>query len=154
MKLWDWANQAYARPGAQALCLELQDRHGQCVSFLLWAAWAAQRGRGPNPAGLAKASRLARDWEIEIARPLRAARRALKAPRPGVEAEDQSALYEGLKAQELAAERLLLEALERLAPAPSGAQLGLAQTLAEAAAAWGPAPPDLIAALSRAFSAA
>jgi uncharacterized protein (TIGR02444 family) len=154
VKLWDWALEAYARPGVQTLCLRLQDDHGQSVSYLLWAAWAAREGRAVDVGRLSEAVRLARDWEVTVARPLRAARRALKASRLDLDADGQAGLYEGLKTQELAAERLLLEALERLTRGPDGAVRDPAAALGEAAAAWGPAPADLIDALGRAFSAA
>ena len=152
--LWDWANAAYARPGVEALCLELQDQHGHCVSYLLWAIWAAREGRALDEAALSEAVSLARDWEAKAIRPLRLARRALKAPRPGIDAEGQATLREQIKAQELMAERLLLDALEKLTPAPGGPPRDVAAALGEAARAWGPAPSALIEALSDAFSAA
>jgi uncharacterized protein (TIGR02444 family) len=52
---WEWALDAYARPGVAEACLELQDVHGQNVPLLLWAAWAAADAlepdveRGPGP---------------------------------------------------------------------------------------------------------
>ena len=47
-------------------------------------------------------------------RPLRAARRALKPPLPGIGDGDREDLRADVKAAELHAERILLEALERL----------------------------------------
>ena len=152
--VWEWANAAYARPGVETLCLELQDQHGHCVSYLLWAAWAACEGRALDEASLSEAVSLARDWEAKAIRPLRLARRALKAPRPGIDAQGQSALREQIKRQELMAERLLLDALELRTPAPGGPPRDMAAALGEAARAWGPAPLALIAALSDAFSTA
>jgi len=153
-RLWDWAAEAYAQPGVEALCLALQDEHGQCVSYLLWAIWAARTGRSLDAARLAQAVGLARDWETKVTHPLRQARRALKAPRPGLAPEGRAAPREQVKAQDLAAERLLLEALEALAPAPEGPPRDPTSALAEAGAAWGPAPKALIEGLSRAFSPA
>ena len=75
LDLWDWANAAYARPGVEALCLELQDHHGHCVSYLLWAAWAAREGRELDAAALGEAVSLAGDWDAKALRPLRLARR-------------------------------------------------------------------------------
>ena len=152
--VWEWANAAYARPRVEALCLELQDQHGHCVSYLLWAAWAACEGRALDEASLSEAVSLARDWEAKAIRPLRLARRALKAPRPGIDAEGQAVLREQIKAQELIAERLLLDALEKRAPPLAHPPRDMAAALGEAARAWGPAPLALIVALSDAFSAA
>ena len=152
--LWDWVSGAYARPGVEALCLELQDQHGQCVSYLLWAAWAAREGRDLDEAALNQAVSLAQDWDAKAIRPLRLARRALKTPRPGIDAEGQATLRERIKRQELAAERLLMDALETRPPASAGPPRDMAAALGEAARAWGPAPHALIEALADAFSAA
>ena len=35
MTYWDWAVQAHGREGVDALLIDLQDRHGQCVAYLL-----------------------------------------------------------------------------------------------------------------------
>jgi len=153
MTLWDWAVLTYARPGAEALCLGLQDGHGQCVSYLLWAAWAADAGREVGDARRAHAAALARAWEGAVLGPLRSARRALRQPVTGVDAAGQDGLRTRLQAEELAAERLLLEALDAMTPAGAGEPIGLDQALDAAAKAWGDPPPAaLLEALGRAFS--
>ena len=145
MKLWDWAGAAYARPGVEALCLELQDEHGQCVSYLLWAAWAAAEGRAVDSAGLAAAVDTARNWEARVIAPLRTRRRELKGA--------ARAIRDTLKAEELAAERALLEQLEVAAPAPAEASITLQTALHRAAAAWGTnIPTSLLDRLADAFS--
>ena len=153
VSLWDWSLGAYARPGVEALCLELQDEHGQCVSYLLWAAWAAAEGRAADVGALARAADIARAWERSVVGPLRSVRRALADPKPGLAPAGQRSLRIRIKAEELASERLLLEALEPIAPPRGEKPLDLRRALAEAAAAWGPAPANLIEALARAFSA-
>ena len=45
MSFWDWAVEAYGRPGVDGLCIEAQDQHGQSVPYLLWAAWLDAEGR-------------------------------------------------------------------------------------------------------------
>jgi len=153
--LWDWAVKTYARPEAEALCLSLQDEHGQCVSYLLWAAWAQGRGRAIDEDALAAAADLARHWETAVLRPLRSIRRALKDPGEGVPIAAQKSLRLRIMTEELAAERLLLEALEAHTPAGAGAAGDLDQALSAAVAAWGGNPPSaLIEALGRAFSIA
>jgi uncharacterized protein (TIGR02444 family) len=138
----------------EAACLALQDAHGQCVPLLLWAAWAAAEGRSLDPAMLAKAASLARVWEPSVVRPLREARRALRTPPDGADAA-LTILREQIKTEELAAERLLLKALEaiagpeRSAPAPAS----LRTALEAAATAWGACPPETaLESLVNAFS--
>jgi uncharacterized protein (TIGR02444 family) len=155
MTLWDWAGRAYARPGVEGLCLILQDRHGQCVSLLLWAAWAAKTGRRVEAADLAAAVALARIWEDGVLRPLRAARRALKTPVDGVTQAAQADLRDRIKAEELAAEKLLLESLATMTAEGGGCETAVADALRATAHAWGSPPPaDLLEALADAFSKA
>jgi uncharacterized protein (TIGR02444 family) len=152
--LWAWALEAYARPGVAEACLELQDAFGQSVPYLLWAAWAAEAGPGPGPSPLKAAADLARRWEVAATGPLRAARRALKASTPGVADAAREALRAEVKALELKSERLLMEALEGLAPArgPSPAD-DLRQALAAAVRAWPhPAPKSALERLARTLS--
>jgi uncharacterized protein (TIGR02444 family) len=155
VSLWDWATGAYARPGVEDLCLALQDEHGQCVGYLLWAVWAALNSRRVGPASLAEAAATARDWETTVLRPLRSVRRALKQPSPSVAAAARKGLRTRIKAEELSAERALLETLEARTPPPGDEAASLDQALRDAASAWGSLPPPvLLEALRRAFSAA
>ncbi len=128
--LWDFALARYARPGAQARCLSLQDDHGYEVCELLWLAWLAEQRREPAPEaapGLAGV----RHWQETMTRPLRRRRRELKAAletRPRL-----SELRQYLQQAELLAER---ETLARLAELPSR----------RAASSEPPAPYDPLAA--------
>lgn len=110
MSLWDWALDAYGRPGVAEAALAAQDRDGRIVSFLLWKAWA-----DPDAATEARGAEIARAWSRAAIVPLREARRALKAPAPPVDDAAREGLREQVRAAELQAERLLLETLERLA---------------------------------------
>jgi uncharacterized protein (TIGR02444 family) len=136
MSLWDWSLEAYARPGVAEACLELQDRHGHSVPYLLWAGWAAVQGRPLTEAPLAAGADLTRTWEEIAVGPLRHVRRQLKASICGIEAE---AVREQVKAAELAAERALMLALEAMTPAADGSVIPLAEALVAATAAWGSA---------------
>ncbi len=118
MSLWDWAVEAYGRD--PAAWLALQDDHGQNVPLLLWAAWAGTS----EAAVLDRGAAVAREWEGSVTGPLRGVRRRLE---PG-------AVREAVKAAELAAERVLLERLEPLAPRAEGDP---AAAMAAASAAWG-----------------
>jgi uncharacterized protein (TIGR02444 family) len=145
--IWDWALAAYARPGVPEACLALQDRHGQNTSFLLWAVWAETA----DPVLLCRAAEVAVGWEKIALVPLREVRRALKPDYPPVQAPAREGLREDVKAAELRAERLLMEALESLAGAASGRAHAF-DALKAAAAAWrSPAPDEALAALAAAL---
>ena len=133
---WDWVVAAYERPGVAAACLALQDEQGQCVSFLLWAAWAGAQ----DPGALAAAAAFARDWDGSAIAPLRLVRRRLKAAFPPVTKTHREALREQLKAAELRGEQALVEALAAFAVRGDGDVAPL--TVLEAAAqAWNGSPP-------------
>jgi uncharacterized protein (TIGR02444 family) len=138
--LWDFAVAIHAAPGVDEGLIDLQDNHGQCVSYLLWAVWTARCGRAADDAILTKAAALARNWEAEVTAPLRAARRALKRDWTPVPGDAREALRSDVKAGEFAAERLLLEALEALTASP-GPVVDVRGRLMAAASAWAePAP--------------
>jgi uncharacterized protein (TIGR02444 family) len=142
MSYWDWAITVHGRPGVDAALNELQDTHGQCVAYLLWAAWAAAKGRPLPPEILMQGAALARHWEGAATRPLRAARRNLKTPAPPITDDAREALREQVRKAEFAAERLLMETLEALAPEPEGGAQDLADSLVAASMAWGRTVPD------------
>jgi uncharacterized protein (TIGR02444 family) len=145
MALWDWMLAAYARPGIPETCLTLQDEFGQNTSVLLWAAWA----RPADANVLERATRTARAWDETTLHPLRAVRRALKAPAPPVADAAREGLREDVKAAELRAERVLVDTLEALSGAPKGDQGSALQALTAAVKAWGrPAPVAALAALA------
>lgn len=123
MSLWDWAVSAYDRPPAAAACLALQDNHGQNVSLLLWALWAR-----PDDATAKRGAQAAKEWDRTVLAPLRGVRRALKGSEAG------ETLREDVKAAELKAERLLLEALE---PLTSPSEREPIEALVSASTAWG-----------------
>lgn len=105
---WQAALAIYARAGAQAVLLDLQDLHGADVMATLWALAAAEAGRRIGPADMAAFDAKTADARGHAAT-LRAWRRALKGADP--------AAYEAAKAAELAAERAVASA----APDPAKA---------------------------------
>ncbi|HVY33392.1 MAG TPA: TIGR02444 family protein [Caulobacteraceae bacterium] len=147
MSLWNWALEAYARPGVAEACLELQDRHGQSVPYLLWAAWAARRGVSLPAEALAAGAWLARAWDEAAVAPLRQVRRRLKIPMSGMPDDPREAARAQAKAAELAAEQALMLALEAMTPAGGGQVPALLQALLEASAAWEPQAPRAAMAL-------
>jgi uncharacterized protein (TIGR02444 family) len=149
MALWDWTLKAYGQADVPEACLTLQDDYGQNTSLLLWAVWA----EAADPALLARAADVARRWEALTLTPIRALRRALKPAFDGVEDDRREGLREDVKAVELRAERVLMEALEALEAMTDGRGGAHALAALEAAsAAWGkPAPADALAALAAAL---
>lgn len=138
MRFWTWALEAYARRGVAEACLALQDHDGQCVPYLLWAAWAAATGRRLDGVALQAGAQVAGRWEAAAIGPLRAARRTMKAPVDGVADAAREALRAEVKALELQAEQVLIETLETLSPAAGSGPLPLRPALAEAAVVWTP----------------
>lgn len=141
-RYWDWAVEVHGREGVDAALTGLQDDHGQSVAYLLWAAWAAHEGRPLQDVLLAQAAALTRHWEGAATGPIRAARRGLKAPAPPIDDAARLALREEVRKAEFAAERLLMQTLEQLAPEPEDRPGDLAQALLDAAAAWGEVAPE------------
>jgi uncharacterized protein (TIGR02444 family) len=147
MAIWEWALEAYGRPGVPDAALRLQDAHGQNTSYLLWAVWA----EADDAALLARAAEAARAWDAVALSPLRAIRRALKPTLPAVADADREGLREDVKAAELRAERVLMESLAGMGHAASGGASAL-KALKAASQAWGsPAPDDALAALAAAL---
>ncbi|NWG71446.1 MAG: TIGR02444 family protein [Parvularculaceae bacterium] len=112
---WDWSLRAYSRPGASESLLKLQDEFGLNVNILLWCCWCAQAGAAIPELGLRKAQDLVASWSHEVTEPLRAARRALKAPPKQADAAGAEALRASVKRVELDAEKLEQAMLENLA---------------------------------------
>jgi len=139
-RLWDWALAVYARPGVPEATLALQDEHGFNTALLLWAAWA-----GPDAEALANGVQTAVVWDETVLWPLRNVRRALKASRKPVEDAAREGLREDVKAAELRAERILMEALESLCEKAPAVDVPAA--LRRAAMAWSGTAPG--AALDR-----
>lgn len=137
MSLWNWVVAAYERPGVAEACLALQDEFGQNTSFLLWAAWR----RSADEAVLAQGAEVARRWDAIALSPLREVRRSLKPPCPPVDDGARERLREAVKADELNAERILVETLERLGAPPAGAA-SAAEAVAAASRVWGRSPSD------------
>lgn len=132
---WRAALAIYARPGAQAALLALQDERGADVMATLWALTAAGAGRGLDAADVnafASATEAAR----RDASRLRSERRRLK--------DGPKEAYAAAKAAELAAERSVAAAAPDPAAAgrPDHAPRIAARNLAVAAAGFSPPLTD------------
>lgn len=146
MSLWDWALAAYAKDGVPEATLALQDEHGFNTSLLLWAAWA-----GPHAEEVANGVQTAVVWDETVLWPLRNVRRTLKASRRPFDDAAREGLREDVKAAELRAERVLMEALESLSG--KGEDVDVPAALKRAAMAWsGTAPAAALDRLARALA--
>jgi uncharacterized protein (TIGR02444 family) len=144
VNLWAWALAAWARPGVERACLDLQDLADQSVVLLLWCAWRVAEGRPASADLTRRAADVARPVEVRILRLLRAARRSLAEDPPGLDDGARQGARDQIRAAEFGLERALLEALEtlpRVSAGPADVDLAAAfQTLMEF---WtGSAPGD------------
>jgi uncharacterized protein (TIGR02444 family) len=112
VSLWAWATSAWASPGVEHACLDLQDRAGQSAVLLLWGGWCVACGRRVDPALAHRTVALLRPIEMDILRPMRATRRALAHTPSGLDDQTQQDIYAQVRAVELNLERAMLEALE------------------------------------------
>jgi uncharacterized protein (TIGR02444 family) len=116
---WSFVIDLYAKPGVAQACLELQDRLGVDVSFLLTALFYAVRHSLDLSADeIAKLDRHISAWRAEAIFPLRRLRRRLKSGDLLSQSTDE--LYRRIKADELLAEQIEISALvQQLERAPS-----------------------------------
>jgi uncharacterized protein (TIGR02444 family) len=124
---WDFSLKVYARPGAAEAALKLQDEGGQDVNLLLFCCWAAVCGHPLSQAEARALEAESEEWRRSVVQPLRQVRRHLKPlePEPGV-----AALRAQVKRQELAAEWLQQDRLNRLLPLTAAGEEAGAQELA------------------------
>jgi len=110
--LWRFSLAFYERPGVAEALITLQDRNGFDVNLMLFALWLGISGRGALHGDLlAAATGAAGTLRSEIVEPLRRLRRRLRHHPDG----DVQKLREGVKALELAGEKLIQARLVRLA---------------------------------------
>jgi uncharacterized protein (TIGR02444 family) len=145
LTIWDFALAWYRHDGVQADCLMAQDTFGLDVSALIFALYRARQGQGFDASDAAE---LARTLSARVIEPLRAARTALKSTPSLVSGTDAEALRQAVKAAELDAERLTLDALTRLPVI--GTPLSADRAVLEIARAYQASDhPDLLALLKR-----
>jgi len=119
---WTFSTDLYDRPGVEAACLALQDRHDLDVNLLLWALWLAECGVVLDAPTLERGRVAIASWQGEIIDPLRAARRRLRQRIEQDHAEDIAgqwprqveALRQNILALELDCEHLAQLALGHL----------------------------------------
>ena len=133
---WRFSLRLYRSPGVAEACIRLQEESGADVNLLLFLLWHGVQKRRVSADDVARLDREIAPWRERAVIPLRAIRRALKAPSlkaPAlkapqglVEAGTVEAFRTRIKAAELEAERLQQEAMYDLVrvsllgePAPS-----------------------------------
>jgi uncharacterized protein (TIGR02444 family) len=109
---WDFVVELYAKPGVSQACLELQDRLGVDVSFLLTVLfYARHRSIDFSMEEIASLDRSISAWRNQVLIPLRQLRRSVKASDLLNSPTDE--FYQRIKADELLAEQLEVSALEQ-----------------------------------------
>lgn len=103
---WEFSLAVYSKPSVPEACLELQDKFGADVNIALFMLWVADQGRRLSAEDIGRVNNLIAGWQNDVVRPLRVARRFLKAPAAEWQLEETAALRARIKADELEAERL------------------------------------------------
>ena len=116
---WQFSLRFYQRPEVPAVCLTLQDQHGVDVNLLFFILFLSLNGRHLKTDEVRRIDACVRAWRLRVVQPLRALRRDLKSGIAPVETEAAQALRGAIKRDELLAERLQQEALEREFPVAS-----------------------------------
>jgi len=129
---WKFSLRFYRRPEVPPLCLALQDEHGVDVNLLFFLSFLATRGRALTADDVRRIDRHIDDWRARVVQPLRQLRRELKHGVAPIAAPAANDLRNAIKRDELQAERLQQEALEREFPPHA---IGIAATPRVAAAA-------------------
>jgi uncharacterized protein (TIGR02444 family) len=109
---WNFVVEFYAKPGVAQSCLELQDRLGVDVSFLLTVLfYARHRGIDFSMEEIASLDRGISAWRDQVLIPLRRLRRSVKTS--DLLNSPTEEFYRRIKADELLAEQLEVSALEQ-----------------------------------------
>jgi uncharacterized protein (TIGR02444 family) len=112
--LWRFALAFYRRPGVDDACLQLQDETGADVNVLLYLLFLAAQGRGVRAEDVSRIVEHVAVWRDAVVVPLRELRRKLNQPLGAFTVAVTAEFRNEVKRTELAAERIQLEALERL----------------------------------------
>ncbi len=122
---WRFSLGFYRRPKVADACIALQEEAGVDVNLLLFLLWHAVQARSLSPAEVADLEDKIAPWREAAVVPLRAVRRALKAPAALIAPAAAEAFRTRVKAVELEAERLQQEAMYALVDAgPLGRAVG------------------------------
>lgn len=110
---WDYSLKTYGKQGVPEACLALQESYGLDVNCLLFCCWAAVCGHQITIGEALGLEESVAEWRKEVVEPLRAVRRWMKLH---AEKEGVAALRSAVKRDELGAEKLQQEMLNRRLP--------------------------------------
>jgi len=113
---WQFSLRFYRRPEIPPLCIALQDEQGVDVNLLFFILFLSLNSRQLKAEDVKRIDASIRDWRTKVVQPLRTIRRELKTGIPPLDAQHSEALRNAIKRDELQAERLQQEALERNFP--------------------------------------
>jgi len=117
---WDFVTRLYAAPGVAPSCLDLQERHGIDVTFMLFCLWHGSVNAKPLDGHMPALAAAAREWHETVVLPLRAARHRLKAETGTSQKPETEALYRKVLAAEIDCEHAELLMLAERADALAG----------------------------------
>jgi uncharacterized protein (TIGR02444 family) len=118
-RFWAYSLEVYGDEALAAACLDLQDRCGLDVNMLLFALFAASRGRSLSRADIERLDRAVDPWRRHVVRALRGVRRWLKEPAHA--ADDKAAtLRRSVLDREIEAEAYQQELMEQSIPIGDG----------------------------------
>jgi len=119
---WDFTLAVYRGEGVSQACIELQDRLGLDVNFLLLAVFAGSRGFAIAAPQWERLEALARPWRENVIHPLRGVRRWLKTqmalPAPVIDPMRRAVLAQEIESEGMQ-QRLMWTALAIPAGEPS-----------------------------------
>jgi uncharacterized protein (TIGR02444 family) len=129
---WQFSLRYYRRAEVPAACLSLQDEQGIDVNLLFFILFLAINQRQISADEIRRMAACVSEWRTRVVQPLRAIRRDLKSGIAPVDAVAAEALRSAIKRDELQAERLQQEILEREFPPASVGSHAPARVAAEA----------------------
>ena len=116
---WRFSLRFYARAEIPPLCIALQDEQGIDVNLLFFILFLSLHQRKVTTDEVRHIDAAIQDWRANVVQPLRVLRRNLKGGFAPAQAADAETLRSAIKRDELAAERIQQETLEREFPAQS-----------------------------------
>lgn len=98
---WDFVARLYAAPDVAPACLDLQERHGIDVTFMLFCLWRGSVDAKPLGQHMPVLAAAAQEWHETVVLPVRAARRKLKTGTGSSQLPEAKALYKTVLAAEI-----------------------------------------------------